>query len=124
MVATEHERHRAARGDLLHDRREARTGVEDLRQEAGALVLDRKRLGLRCQDVPAVDDRASERREPLLESGIADRGRPHVDAAAALPEIEGRADDRHGTGRGGHGSGGYPAATTRCMPLRAALTIG
>ena len=88
MVATEHERHRAARGDLLHDRREARTGVEDLRQEAGALVLDRERLGLRCQDVPAVDDRASERREPLLESGVADRGRPHVDAAAALPEIE------------------------------------
>ena len=44
--------------------------------------VDAERLRLRGRDVPAIDDRAAERREALLEPRVADRGRAHVDAAS------------------------------------------
>jgi len=42
----------------------------------------------------------------LGKSGVADRRRPHVDAAPALPEIERSADQRHFTARRLHAHGG------------------
>ena len=45
-------------------------------------------------DVAAIVDRVADRPQPLGEPGIADRGRPHVDAAPALAEVERHADQR------------------------------
>ena len=42
--------------------------------------------------VALVDDRVAERSDPLAETGNAERGRPHVDAAPAAAEVERHAD--------------------------------
>ena len=63
-------------------------------QEARALVVERRRLGHRRLDVPVVSHVVAKALQTLLEARVADRRRPHVDAAAALPEVERRTDDR------------------------------
>ena len=97
MVAAEHEREGALPHRLLDERGELRARLEDLRQEPRPLVLERERLGLGRDDVAAVRHGEPDLREPLLEPGVADRRRAHVDAAARLAEVERRADDRDGT---------------------------
>ena len=93
VVAAEHERDRAGARLLDHLRRDPGAGRLDLGQEPRPLVLHRRRLRHRGLDVPVVAHRVAEAREALLEPGVADGRRPHVDAAPALPEVERRADD-------------------------------
>ena len=116
VVAAQHERQRPLRDDVPDERRERGARLEDLGEEARALVADRERLGLGHDEVAPVDDAAAERRQPLLETGVADRGRSHVHAASTLSEVERRADDGHGPGRRGHGTGGYPPVRSRAHP--------
>ena len=59
MVAAEDERG-ALRHDLRDERRESRAGLEDLGEEAGSLVGDRKRLRLGGRHVAAVGDPEAE----------------------------------------------------------------
>ena len=94
VIAAEHERNRA-RARLLDDLRgDPLARRLDLRKKARALVAERRRLGHGRLDVPVVANRVAEALEPLLEARVANRRRPHVDAAPALPEVERRADDR------------------------------
>ena len=94
MIAAKDERDRASL-DLLDDLgRDALARRLDLRQEAGSLVVDSGRLRDRRLDVPVVANVVAQAQEPFLEPCVADRGRPHVDSAAPLPEVERRADDR------------------------------
>ena len=97
VVAAEHERPRAFAHGLLDQRRERRAGLEDLGEEARALVHERERLGHRRRDVAAVGDREPDLGQPLVEPRVADRRRAHVDAAPGLAEVERCADDRDGT---------------------------
>ena len=94
VIAAQHERE-ASRGASAATRAASVAACrEDLGEEAHVGVVDLERLRLRRRDVAAVDDVAPEAGEPLLESGVAERRRAHVDAAPALAEIERRADDR------------------------------
>ena len=94
MVAAEHERCLAAPPSLLDELRDAVAQREDLRQEARSVVVDRERLRNRCLDVAEiVRDDLQGFRKMLGKLGVADRGRAHVDAASACPEIERRADE-------------------------------
>ncbi len=109
VVAAEHERPGALPHRPLHQRRELGAGVEDLRQIPCPLVDDRECLGLRRHDIASIRDGEADLRQALLEPGVPDRRRAHVDAAPGLAEVEGRTDDRDGTlhgaepylGRGG-----------------------
>ena len=94
MVAAQYQRKCATRGHLGDTRRDQLTGVVDLGQEARALVPQCGRLGNRGFDVPLVADGVTQADESLLEPGISDRRRPHVDATPPLPEVERRTDDR------------------------------
>ena len=62
VIAAENERERTARGHLRNTRRDELAGVVDLRQEAGALVAERCRLGHRRRDVALVPDGVAETR--------------------------------------------------------------
>ena len=89
MVAAEHERDRVLCNRSPDERGYPRTGLENLRQIANALVHDRRRLGLSRLHVAVVVDRVTERAEPLFEAGVPNRRRPHVDPPAALAQIQG-----------------------------------
>ena len=65
----------------------------DLREKARALVAERGRLGNGGLDVPLVTYDVAETHKALLETRVPDRGRPHVDTAATLAQVERRADD-------------------------------
>ena len=95
VIAAEDERDRAGL-DLLDDLgRDALARRLDLGKEAGSLVVDSAvASGHRRLDVPVVANVVAQTQEALLEPRVADRRRPHVDAAPALPEVERRADDR------------------------------
>ena len=97
MVAAEHEGQRTVPRRLLDERGERGAGLQDLGQEPRPLVHERERLRLGRDDVAAVEDGERDLRQPLLEPGVADRRRAHVDAASGLAEVERRADDRDGT---------------------------
>ena len=75
--------------------RRARGRRRDLGQVLGVDVQELERLELRRRDVAEVAHLAAELLEALREAAVADRGGPHVDAAAALPEVDRRADDVH-----------------------------
>src|SRR5581483_6806323 len=81
---------------VVDERRDAPARPLDRVEVAGAGVADLRRLRERCVDVAPVDARPPEPLDPLLETGVADRGGPHVHAAAAGAEVEPRAD--HGDG--------------------------
>ena len=87
-------------------------------QLAGSDLL---RLGDLDVDVAEIDDLVAERFEARLEVGDANRGRPHVDAAAAGAEVDGNANDFDVTLLGGHGaaefSSGLGKAVTLPIPL-------
>ena len=114
VVAAEHERPRALAHGLLDERRELRAGVEDLREVARALVHERERLRHRRDDVAAVGDGKPDLGQPLVEAGVADRRRPHVDTAPGLAEVEGCTDDRDGTPHGAEPYLGGAAGATLC----------
>ena len=97
VVTAENERPGSVADGRLDEGGQFRAGVEDLGQESCALVTQRDRLRLRRHDVAPVGDRMPIARQALLETRVADRRRPHVDAATGLAEVERRADDRDGT---------------------------
>jgi hypothetical protein len=92
VVAAEDERELVGLARALDDAGDALARCLDLAEEAGALVPLLGRLGDVGRDVAAVDDLQIERREPLREPRVANRGRPHVDTAATCAEVERRAD--------------------------------
>ena len=98
----------------------ARAGLEDLGQVARALVVQRERLGLGCDDVAAVGDGVADLRQPLLETRVADRRRAHVDAAPRLAEVERGTDDRDGRR---HGAEPTAAAATVRRPHSDGATL-
>ena len=51
-------------------------------------MLDPHLLGAGNVDVPEVGDLAADRREPLVQPPVANRRRPHVDAAAPGAQIQ------------------------------------
>ena len=121
VIAAEDERDRAGL-DLLDDlRRDALARRLDLRKEAGSLVVDSRRLRDRRLDVPVVANVVAQAQEAFLEPRVADRGRPHVDSAPPLPEVERRADDRDLTSDAvAHGI--EPTARRGCLHWRGART--
>jgi hypothetical protein len=93
VVAAENERHRPTCCGLRNEHCQPIAEVEDLLEIPGALVALRGRLHDRRDDVADVDDAHPELLgELLVEPGVADRGRTHVDAAAPGSEVERRAD--------------------------------
>ena len=94
VVAAEDERQGAAADRRLDERGDAVAQVEDLGEVARPVVAHRGLLGHRRLDVAEILDVDPERvLEVTAEPGVADRGRPHVHAAAAGPEVERGADD-------------------------------
>ena len=61
------------------------------------LVLHRDRFRLGCDDVPEVGASPAARENGILEPGVPNCRRAHVDAASPLPEIERRPDDGDGS---------------------------
>src|SRR4051812_7879160 len=96
MVAAEHEREEAAAPGVLDEPRDACAGAEDRLEVPRPRIADIRRLGQARADVAPVDDRAAEALDPLLQAGVPDRGRPHVDPAPPGAEVEPRADDGDG----------------------------
>ena len=96
MVAAEHEREAFGFPRAAHGGGDALTGAFDLGEKSRARVAFLRCFGDLRRDVAVVDHLAPERREPVGETGIADRGGTHVDAAASRAEVEGSADDRNG----------------------------
>jgi len=94
VVPTEHEWY-CPSARLLDDlRSDAHAGLLDLGQEPRTLVVECRRLGNGRLDVPVISNVVAQALEPLLEPRVADRGRAHVDSAAALSEVQRCADDR------------------------------
>ena len=58
----------------------------------------RRGFGLLHRDIAQILDLIAERGHARIQIGDAHRRGPHIDAAAALAEIERRADDRDVTG--------------------------
>jgi hypothetical protein len=69
------------------------TGFEDLVQEASSVGPTCACLGKWRLDVSAVLDLDSGVREPIPQTRVADRRRPHVNTAPARPEVERGPDD-------------------------------
>ena len=96
VIAAEHDRHRPflERGErrliqLLADLRD----IADVLLVFVALFLG---LGNRCRQVALVDDRVTQRKDPLAEAGDSEGGWPHVDAAPVAAEVQRDADDVDG----------------------------
>jgi len=95
VIAAEDERDHPAVGgvpDLLCD---ALARLPDLRKKAGVSIAGVDRLPDVREDIPPILRGDPERLEPLAETGVADRRRPHVDPAPARAQVELGADDRH-----------------------------
>jgi CheY-like chemotaxis protein len=93
MIAAENERRLASQPRLRHHLRHAIAQCEDLRQEAGGVVIDRERLRNRHLHVAEIVRFDAERlREMLRQLRIPNGGRTHVDASPTRPEVERSAD--------------------------------
>src|SRR4029453_18206622 len=68
-------------------------GRADLLQELQARVTRVLRLLDRDLDVPRVLDLVAQGADAAVDAGRAHRGRPHIDAAAPRPEVQGHADE-------------------------------
>ena len=94
VVAAEDERQRVLIEREADEPCDPAAGRLDLGEVARALVGVLGRLEHGRLDVAPVEHVVAELAQPVVETGVADRGRPHVDAAASRPEIERGADDR------------------------------
>ena len=103
MVATEHERKLAGPGCGFHMAGDLGADGEDLVEVLGVLVALVERFDGILHDGAKVVHAEAQAGEPAEQLGVADRRRPHVDAAAALPEIECSAEDGD-VGDGAHDS--------------------
>ena len=104
VVAAENEGRRSGVRLLDHLGGDAGAGLLDLGQEPRALVMQRRRFGHGRLDVAVVSHGVAEAHQTLLEPRITDRRRPHVHAAAALPEVECGPDHRDLTSRAHRGN--------------------
>ena len=96
MIAAEHQRHLPLPTRRRNELRHTVAELEDLWQEARPVVARLGRLRDGRIDVAEVDGHDAELLfKVLLEPGVADRRRAHVDAAAARSEIERRPDQGH-----------------------------
>ena len=96
VIAAQNERDLSAQPRLFDELRDAVAERENLRQEARAPIVYRKRLRDRRLDVAEIVRHDAERRSKMLrELGVANRRRPHVDATATGAEIERGADQGH-----------------------------
>src|SRR5439155_24427344 len=96
VIAAEHHRHRTL---VQRSERRLIDLLADLRDVADVLLLlvaQLLRLRNRRREVALVDDGVSETNKPFAEPRDAKRGRAHVDAAPAAPQVEGNADDVYG----------------------------
>ncbi len=95
MIAAENQRELALRERRSDHLRQSRTGLGDLRKifrmRAARPAGFRAAPRARCRDPPL---RIPKLRQASVQIGDAQRGRAHVDAAAAGAKIERRADDR------------------------------
>ena len=93
MVSAEHDRNEAVPRRVADELGDVPARLLDLREEAGLLVHDRRRLRDRSADVAPVDVLVAELDDPRGEAGVPNRGRTHVNTATPGAQIEGRADD-------------------------------
>ncbi len=93
VVAAHYYGHETFAGGVRDATRDALAGLLDLAEEAGLRVALFRRLRDGDLDVAPVGDGEPESREPVIDPGVANRGRAHVDAAPPGTEIERRADD-------------------------------
>ena len=93
MIAAEHQRNFSILRGFLDDLGQPRTSVRDGQQVTGIGGTDGRIFGLIDGDIAEILDRVSERCEFFIEPGQAQRGRPHIDAAASGAQIHGRSDD-------------------------------
>ena len=122
VVAAEDERQRPAAGRIRDELGQPVAEVEDLREVTRVLVTHVRRLHDRRDDVARVVDLDAEfLRELLVEARVADRGRPHVDAAPARAEIE-RSADHVDLADGVLNAHDAEANAPRCRRARATLT--
>src|SRR5205085_3903142 len=96
MVAAQDKRKAFLVGGAADQLRDVPARLEDLVQEARPLVTNVRRLGDMRAHVAPVVRVASERANALGEPRVADRRRPHVDAAAPGAEVECGSNDRYG----------------------------
>jgi hypothetical protein len=93
VIAAEHQRHRPLVERQKRGLIELLTDIGDVVDIFLPLVAKRLRFRNRRREIAFIDDGAAEATEALAETGDAERGRPHVDAAAVAAEIERHADD-------------------------------
>jgi hypothetical protein len=93
VVASKDERERTAPRRVRHTTGYELARVVDLGQKARSLVAQSGRLGDSRLHIAFVSNLVAQALESLLETGIADRRRAHVDTAAALAKVERGADD-------------------------------
>ena len=93
MVAAQHQRDLLFGEGAIHHERQALAGKRDLRQVLGAVGTLRQAFRLIHRYVAQIVGMVAQRRQPLIQIGHANGGRPHVHAAAVLAEIQRRSDD-------------------------------
>jgi hypothetical protein len=93
VIAAEHDRGAAFEQHVARLIVECLADARDLAEIALPRIAGRRRLLGRRVDVAVVVDFVAERSQALADAGDPDRGRPHVDAAAAAAEVERNADD-------------------------------
>ena len=98
MISAKRQRNLAGFQRLEHQFRMLGAGGRDLFQIFGVGVAFLFLLRDGDGDVAAVFHFVAERFEPGFQSGHADGGRAHVDAAAGLAEVKGNADDANFSG--------------------------
>src|SRR5205085_3894999 len=92
--AAEHERQVAVPARIVDERGDAPAGAQDRVEVPGVWVADLGRLRETDADVAPVGDATAEPLDPFVQAGVADRGRPHVDAATARAQVEPGTDHR------------------------------
>jgi hypothetical protein len=93
VVAAEDDRESSSFCGLADAARDAGGDLLDLGEEARSRIALVGRLGDCDLDVPEIVYEQSESGQALVEAGVADRGGPHVDAAASCAEVESGPDD-------------------------------
>jgi hypothetical protein len=93
VIAAEHQGDASALHGAVDSGGELVAGGSDLGEEFGVTVAGGRGFGLLDGDVAKVVDVIAKGVQARIEIGDAEGGGSHVDAAAALAEIEGGADD-------------------------------
>src|SRR6185503_6916926 len=111
VVAPEHDRDVAFVGGRRDSARDSLAGVLDLGEKARLRIAGPSRFRDHRLDVPPVRALEPEPGEAVVQAGVANRGRAHVDTAAARAEVEGSPDDSELSFL--HGGEGYSVRVIR-----------